>query len=820
MSNETDMEPEKSFGQSLRLYRKSHDLTQADLAEQVGCATESIRKMEANRQRPSKFLADRIADVLAVPQEGRPEFLHLARARIHATGLRQPTTPSVINLPTQMTSLVGRKQELTAACKLLREPDFHLITLTGPGGVGKTRLAAQIALELLDDFPGGIYFVPLAPVPDANLVASAIAQVLHIRATSDQFIVRFGAHLGHKHILLILDNFEHVLAAAPLVTELFEVAPSLRILITSRTKLNLYGEHEFNVSPLATPDLKSLPPSTQLVQYDSVRIFVERTRALKADFALTEANAPAVAEICCRLDGLPLALELAAAYGKLLSPLMLLDRLKKEPIDLSSAASNLPERHSTLRNTIHWSYQLLNPVEQSVFQKLSVFSGGCTLEAVEEVCALQGGSVLTHLGSLLDKSLMQQVDTAFDERRYVMLETIRTYASGQLRQAGQEEQVNQRHLAYYLKLAEDIAPRLLVGSEQWKWLERLEREIGNLRVAIQWAVYHRAGEAVVRLCSDLEYFWYEFGDPVEIYQWLEAVLTQDMNLPTGMKATALRFTGYVLMTMQIDYPRAQMFFEDALRLWQELDNQAEIADTLARLGIVALELGDYQRSQTLYEECVRISETLGDARGVIWAREWLGVVWMRQGEAQRAKEVFEACVKWWRQQGDLQSEAFALNNLGVVAMYQENYAEARDCQEQALALYRTIGDRRGVSAVFNALGPVALHQGNPAEAYMFLSQSLSLRWENQDYNGIAWNLERLAEVAFAQEQLERGAQLWEAAQALREKYNSPLFPADRHRYEPVLAGAHKQLGETAWSTACAVGRAKPIEEIVKYALGK
>ena len=817
------MQPEKSFGNSLKQYRQLRDLTQADLAEQVGCATESIRKMEANRQRPSKFLASRLADMLAVSADERSEFLTLARARLSSKPTRPPAyipPRGVVNLPAQMTSLVGRQQDLKVACKLLRSPDIRLVTLTGPGGVGKTRLATQIALKLLEDFPDGVYFVPLAAITDVNSVASAIAQVLHIRATSDQFSVHFGAHLGQKRILLVLDNFEHVMTATPLVAELLSVAPSLRILVTSRNTLGLYGENELNVPPLSIPNLKSLPPSTELTQYEAVRIFVERTRALKADFALTDANAAAVAEICCRLDGLPLALELAAAYGKLLSPLMLLEYLKKEPIGLASSASNLPERHSTLRNTIQWGYQLLNPGEQMVFQQLSVFLGGCTIEAAEAVCALPKSALLTQLGSLLDKSLLQQVDVVPEERRYLMLDTIRSYAVEQLHQSGQEEQVRQRHLDYYLSMTEKVSLRLLVGAGQQAWLKHLERELGNLRAAIQWALQQQDGQAVVRLCNHLEYFWYEFGDPAELYQWMEAVLHPAMNLSDEMKAVALRFTGYVLMTMQIDYPRAQMFFEEALRAWQALGNQTEIANTLARLSIVTLELGDYARAQSIAEECLTISETLGDVKGVRWAREWLAVVWMRQGQFDPAQEVFEASVKWWHQQSDLGSEAFALINLGVAAMYQGNYTKARDCQEKALALFKTIGDRRGVSAVLNALGPVALHQGQAAEAYMFLSQSLSLRWETQDYNGIAWNLERLAEVAFTEQDWQRGAQLWGAAEALREKYHSPLFPADAQRYAPTLAAAQNQLGEAGWYKVRAAGRAKAIEEMVKVALGR
>ncbi|HEY2981650.1 MAG TPA: tetratricopeptide repeat protein [Anaerolineales bacterium] len=816
------MDSDQSFGQSLKNYRQLRDLTQADLAEQVGCATESIRKMEANRQRPSKTLAARLADILAVDAEDRPEFLYLARRRISAPPLRTLASRgphSVINLPAQTTPLVGREQDLTSASRLLREPQVRLVTLTGPGGVGKTRVAAQLALDLLSDFQDGVYFVPLANITEAALVAHAITEGMHVRVTDDQFIARFGALFRQRRILLILDNFEHVRPAAALIAELLAVAPLLRILITSRTSLGLYGEHELNIPPLATPDLHSLPPSTELIQYDSVRIFVERTRAVRLDFKVTDANASAVAEICCRLDGLPLALELAAAYGKLLSPNMLLERLKKEPINLSSAASNLPERHSTLRNTIQWSYELLSPMEKSLFQQLSVFSGGCSLEAVEEVCSMPEGSVLTHLGSLLDKSLLQQMDTTLDERRYIMLDTIRAYASEQLHAEKQSEQVRQRHLAYYLKLADENVSRS-VGSYPWKWLERLEREIANLRAAIQCAIERRDGEAVVHLCSDFEYVWYELGHPGEAYGWMQAALAQDMNLSLEMRATALRFTGYVLMTMQIDYPRARTYLEDALRLWQELENRPEIADTLTQLGIVTLELGENELSQSHFQECVRIWEAQHDENGIMSAREWLAVAWIRQGQSQMAQEVFQTSVKWWRHQGDLRAEAFALNYLGVTAMYHGNFDLARTYQEQALALWRTIGDIRGVSSSLNALGPVVLHQGNPADAFTFLAQSLTLRWESQDYNGIAWNLERMAEVAIARKQWDRGAQLWGAAQALREKYHSPLFPADVGRYKSMLEVAKNKLGGDAWNASCAAGSAKSIETIVQYALEK
>jgi len=422
----------------------------------------------------------------------------------------------ISNLPTQLTSLIGREQEVAAACALLSRPHVRLLTLTGPGGVGKTRLALQVAIDLLEDFVDGVYFVSLAPISNPDLVAPTISQTLGLWESRDRpLFEHLKTYLQGKRLLLLLDNFEQVVAAAPLLSDLLMSCPELKMLVTSRAVLRIQGENEFLIPSLALPDLKQLQDSESLSQCAAVALFLQRAQAIKPDFHITKANASAIAEICVRLDGLPLAIELAAARIKLLPPQALLARLSRRLQVLTGGPLDAPVRQQTLRNTIQWSYGLLDIQEQLLFRRLSVFVGGCTLEAVESICnALDDGDgvvpVLDAVASLIDKSLLQQMEWEEEEPRLVMLETIREYGLEALTESGEMEVTRRAHADYYLALVEEAETKL-GGPEQAAWLERLEQEYDNLRAAVQWLLERQeAGysmEMALRLGGALRRFW-------------------------------------------------------------------------------------------------------------------------------------------------------------------------------------------------------------------------------------------------------------------------------------------------------------------------
>lgn len=771
------------------------------------------------------------------------------------------------NLPAQLTPLIGRVPEIATACERLRCPDVRLLTLTGPGGTGKTRLALQVAVNLLEDFRDGVYFVDLAPIRDPTYVESTIAQRLGVKETGEQPLMDgLKESLRGKQLLLLFDNFEHILEAAPLVTELLAAAPNLKVLITSRAVLHLYGEHELVVPPLAIPDPTRLPSLDHLSQYEAVQLFAQRAQAVKADFTLTHGNAPAVAEICQRVDGLPLAIELAAGRSKLFAPDGLLARLGNRLQVLTCGARNLPERQQTLRNTIAWSYHLLDEAGQRLFKRLAVFKGDWTLDAVAAVCDAAGGlgiDVLDGLLMLVDHSLVRQVEGSDSDSRFTMLETIREYALERLEEAGEGPTLRRCHAAFCLQLAEMAAPWLW-GSAQLQWLSRLEADQGNFRAALAWSLT-AVGDMVLglRLAGGLWPFWLLRGYASEGRDWLTRLLAlpHHSDVSSPVRAKALYGAG-VLAGAQGDYIQAVAFCEESLALFRDLENQPGMAWSLNQLAFVALNQGydvqataraqeslalfrevgdqrgvaesldhlgrvvrnqgDYKRATTLFQESLILFREVGHQRGIAHSIRSLGNMAWTQGDYAAAHTLFEESLKRFGELDDNQGTALALTSLGLVARERRDYVAACALFEESLILQRELGDTNGIAHSLFALGTVAYRHGDDARARGLFEESLELFDKVADLAHLAMTLAmlaRLASVGGAEGQLERAARLLGAVEALCEAVGMQL-PWIRSDYEPAVvrdqmdAAAYARVFPAAWTA----GRAMSVEQAIVDAL--
>src|SRR5829696_5546433 len=520
------------------------------------------------------------------------------------------------NLPLQPTPLVGREKEVSEVCDLLRGEATRLLTLTGPGGTGKTRLALQAAADLLDEFSDGTFFVQLATLTEAELFISAVAETLGVKETGELPLGEsLEDYLDQRQLLLVLDNFEQVLGAEPTVTELLTAAPGLKVLATSRTPLRLYGEKEYAVPPLSVPDVRHLPDLKTLSQYEAVRLFIERAKSAKVDFEVTDESAPAVAEICVRLDGLPLAIELAAARIKMLPPKAMLKRLGSRLKLLTGGARDLPERQRTLRATIEWSHALLDEGERVLFGRLAVFSGGRTLEAIEAICDAEGDlpvEAFDGLSSLLAKNLIRQEEGPGGEPRFVMLETVHEYAREKLGESSEAEEIKRVHAQYFLTLAEEADPELR-GQDQLEWLERLEAEHDNMRAALSWALGCKEAEVALRLGGALWWFWWMRGYYSEGRRWLPEALAMDGRGSPEVRAMALAGAG-ALAEEQGDYDRAQEACQEGLELLANEGREASEAkqNLLERLGWVACLREEYGQATALYEEGLALSREMSD----------------------------------------------------------------------------------------------------------------------------------------------------------------------------------------------------------------
>jgi predicted ATPase/class 3 adenylate cyclase len=736
------------------------------------------------------------------------------------------------NLPAQPTPLVGRERELSDVQALLaREdrpaqgaPGTRLVTLTGPGGIGKTRLALQVAADLLDRFPDGAWFVDLASVRDPALVPAAVAAVLGVREEGGRALVDLLAgYLRDRRLLLVLDNFEQVIDGATLVAELLAAAAGLKVLATSRVRLALRGEHEVAVPPLALPErpegTRRPEPAAHVTQYAAVRLFIQRAQAAKPGFAVDNASAPAVAEVCHRLDGLPLAIELAAARVRLFGPEALLARLERRLPFLTGGPRDLPERQRTLRDAIVWSHDLLTPEGQAVFRRLAVFAGGFDLEAAAAIAAAPGDpglDILAGVADLADQSLLRPAEGTGSEPRFAMLETIREFGLEMLEGSGEEDQVRTAHLAHFLALAEQAEPEL-ARPEQRAWAARLEAEHDNLRATLGWAVA-RDPEAALRLVGALFSFWWQRSHIEEARRWAErALLAATGGPPTRPRGKALLDAGD-LAAMQGDYGRAEELAEEALALFRGLGDAKAIAGALVSLGNVASARGDLDRAAGRFTEALEALRALEHRYGVAAVLTNLGQTELRRGDLARARELGEEALAAAREIGAGHLVAEVLVIVAAVLAGQRDAAGAAAAAEEALGLARDVGDKRLAAEALFALAEVARLGGEEARSPGLVAEAAAAFGDLGDREGIARCLEATAALLAARAEVAGAVRALGAAAALREAIGAPLPPADRPKHEQLVTEAGARLGEGAYAEAWEAGRALPLEQAVAEAL--
>jgi predicted ATPase/transcriptional regulator with XRE-family HTH domain len=736
------MDAEPSFGQWLKKRRKALDLTQKELAQRVPCAVITLQKLEAGRRRPSKQMAERLAEHLGVTPEERPAFVRFARTE---PGAHWPASLSPVaqlaswspwprrltNLPLPPTPLIGRDQEVATARERLLGDANRLLTLVGPPGVGKTRLAIQAGNSLLDDFGDGVYFVELAPVGDPNLVAATIAQTLGLNETADRpFAAGLKEYLRDKHMLLVLDNFEQVASAAPFVSELLAKCPWLSVLVTSRAPLRVRRERQFPVPPLAVPtEADAGFDLAEWIHYPAIALFVERSRAVRPGFALIPENAGAVAAICARVDGLPLAIELVAARMGALLPQALLERLSTQLMLHTAELRDLSDRHRTLHNAIDWSYALLGPEEQSLLARLGVFLGGWTLGAAESVAfTIVDHSSLTALDALtsLVNSNLVVLQKHDGESRYTLLETIRAYALERLAERGEEEAVRQRHAEYYLALAEEAGWHLRT-AEQQVWLDRLEAERSNMRAALSWFIECTADiQAGLRLAGVLGHFWNIRGYVDEGHHWSSRALQRGRHASPALRARVLFWAG--MFAWPGDLPVARSLVEESLALLRELgpSQHWELAFALTGFALIMAYQADCDAVQAAAEEALALFQQMQDKWGVALSLACLGEAHLLRHDYNGACSRFEESLALFRESGDKWGIGIPLLNWGYTDSLQGNLDAARARLEESVTMHREVGERAMRSLTLNILGQVVQQQGDYQQAAALYAESLDL----------------------------------------------------------------------------------------------
>jgi predicted ATPase len=850
------------------------DWTQAELAQRVGYSVATIRKLERDELRPSKHLAELLAQGLDVAIMDRASVVSFARST--PTPPAPPDAPPIheqrrSNLPAQLTPFFGRTAEIVELTQHLTNPAARLITIVGPGGMGKTRLALAVAQSMVDlqiqtdstgnqkssikhqTYADGVYFVALAPLRAPEHIVPAIAEAINLRFQADSRLPKQQLldYLRHKQLLLVLDNFEHLHAAAELMLELLQACPGLRMLVTSREQLQLNSETLFVLESMALPAAATLP---DVLSYSAVQLFVETARRVRPKFIPTTANAQAIARICQLVGGMPLGIILAAAWVEVLSPAEIVTELSQGFDFLAAELRDLPERQRSMRAVLTQSWQRLTEAERTVFMRLAVFRGGFTRMAAQHVA----GASLRMISTLVNKSLVQCEPGG----RYTIHEFLRQFAEAelaaadQLDEAGEADAIGRTHALYYLALAEAAEPELR-GAQEERWRRHLITEHDNLRATLGWYREHGQVEHFARLGAALWRFWWSAGLWSEGRGWLEQVLEHRGALPATLRAKVLLGTGRLICALsdfglahalldeslalfrgigdtrgiaealtglghvifgESDYTQAQALFTESLAFFKQLDDKPRIVHILKMIGYLLTIQGHMAAAQVILEETLLLSRQFDMKAGIAEALIGLGAIAIGQGEYTRATPLLEESLVLFREIGGTHGISSALNYQGQVALALGDYTRAAALYAESLALRREMGDRRGSVAMIAALAQATLAQGDVVRAHALSAECLNLALDLNYQQGIAWGISELASTASVMGMFERAARLWGAEEALREAATLVIWPDVQRIYDRTIAAAHAQSDATTFAAAWAEGQTMTLDEAVAYAL--